>query len=181
MNIEKRDNLAELFQETGRAHHEAFAATDGVDPDWPIWYADYLKEPFAERFDMIFYNSQLIYCLMDADFEHQARSPDSVWPEFYANEILERFAKSESPEEDVLALYKYDGCPFCAMVRSSIDRLGVDVEMRDIFENPQHRDDLIGARGRATVPVLRITSAGGEERWMPESRDIVRFLEMTYA
>ncbi len=181
MNFEKRDNLAELFQETGRAHHEAFAATDGADPDWPIWYADYLKEPFAERFDMIFYKSQLIYCLMDADFEHQARSPDIIWPEFYANEILERFAPSESPEEDVLALYKYDGCPFCAMVGSSIDRLGVNVEMRDILENPQHRDDLIGARGRATVPVLQITSPDGEERWMPESRDIMRFLEMTYA
>ena len=67
------------------------------------------------------------------------------------------------------------------MVRSSIDRLGVDVEIRDIFENTQHRDDLVGARGRATVPVLPITSAGGEERWMPESRDIVGFLEKTYA
>jgi len=181
MNIEKLESLAELFKETGRAHHEAFAATDGVDPDWPIWYADYLKEPFAERFDMIFHKSQLIYCLMDANFEHQARSPDSIWPEFYANEILERFAPSDSPEEDVLALYGYDGCPFCAMVRSSIERLGVDVEMRDIFENPQHRDDLIGARGRATVPVLRITSPNGDERWMPESRDIMRYLEMTYA
>ena len=181
MNIERRDNLAQLFHETGRAHHEAFAATDGVDPDWPIWYADYLKEPFADRFDMIFYNSQLIYCLMDADFEHQVRSPESNWPDFYADEILERFAPSESPEEDVLALYKFDGCPYCAMVRSSIDRLGIEIEMRDIFEDSNHRDDLIAARGRATVPVLRITSPGGEERWMPESRDIVRFLEKTYA
>ena len=181
MNTERRDNLAALLQETGRAHHKAFEVTDGADPDWPIWYADYLKEPFAEQFGMIFFNSQLIYCLMDADFEHQARSPGSDWPEFYAGEILERFAPSESPEEDVLALYKYDGCPFCAMVRSSIDSLGVKVELRDIFENPQHRDDLIAARGRATVPVLRITSPNGDERWMPESRDINRYLEMTYA
>lgn len=107
MNIERRDNLAELFQDTGRAHHKAFAATDGADPDWPIWYADYLKGPFADRFDMNFYSSQLIYCLMDADFEHQARSPDSDWPQFYADEILERYAPSETPEEDKLALYKY--------------------------------------------------------------------------
>ena len=67
------------------------------------------------------------------------------------------------------------------MVRTGIDHLGVDVELRDIFENPQHRDDLIAARGRATVPVLRITSPNGEERWMPESRDIVRYLEKTVA
>jgi glutaredoxin len=181
MNTEIRNNLVELLQETGRAHHAAFSATDGADPDWSIWYADYLKEPFAKQFDRIFHRSQLVYCLMNADFEHEARSPDSNWPEFYADEVLERFAPSESPEEDKMALYKYDGCPFCAVVRSAIDRLGIDVELRDIFENPEHRDDLIEARGRATVPVLRITSPGGDERWMPESRDIVRYFEATFA
>ena len=126
MNTELRNNLADLLQDTGHAHHAAFAATDGADPDWSIWYADNLKEPFAQRFDMNFHRSQLIYCLIDADYEHQARSPDSNWPEFYADELIE-------------------------------------------------------ARGRATVPVLRITSPGGEERWMPESRDIVHYLEKTFA
>lgn len=63
------------------------------------------------------------------------------------------------------------------MVRSSIDQLGLDIELRSIVDDSQHRDDLIAARGRATVPVLRITSPCGEERWMPESRDIVHYLE----
>ena len=67
------------------------------------------------------------------------------------------------------------------MARSGIERLGIDVELRDIHENPQHRDDLVEARGRATVPVLRITSPDGEERWMPESRDILRYLKTTAA
>ncbi len=181
MNIEVRNNLVDLLVEAGRAHHSAFAATDGADPDWSIWYADYLIEPFAQRLGMHFHKSQLIYCLMNADFEHQARSPDSNWPEYYADEIIERYAPSESPGEDKLALYHFNGCPFCAMVRSAIDRLGIDVELQDIFENPEYRDDLIEARGRATVPVLRITSPNGEERWMPESRDIVRYLETTFA
>ena len=67
------------------------------------------------------------------------------------------------------------------MVRTVIDRLGVDVELRDIFETFEHRDGLIAARGRATVPVLRIVSPSGEDRWMPESRDIVRYLQTTFA
>ena len=117
---------------------------------------------------------------MDADFEHQARSPDSNWPVFYADEILERFAPSDNSDKDVLALYEYAGCPFCGMVMSSINRLGIEVEIRDISENPQFRNDLIEARGRATVPVLRITSPDGEDRWMPESRDIMHYLETTY-
>ena len=82
-------------------------------------------------------------------------------------------------EEDKLILYHYNGCPFCSMVRANIDRLGVDVELRDIFENEQYRDELIEARGRATVPVLRINSPDGDARWLPESRDIVRYLERT--
>ena len=180
MNIEHRNNLAELLQEAGHAHHAAFADTDGADPDWSIWYADYLKEPFAQRFDMNFHRSQLVYCLMNANFEHEARSPDSDWPVFYADELIERYAPSESPDEDKLALYHFDGCPFCSMVRSAIGRLGIDVELRDIFQESQHRDDLIKARGRATVPVLQITSPNGEERWMPESRDIVSYLDTTF-
>jgi glutaredoxin len=130
---------------------------------------------------MNFHRSQLVYCLMNANFEHEARSPASDWTVFYADELIERYAPSESPEDDKLALYHFNGCPFCSMVRSAIDRLGVDVELRDIFENPEYRKELIEARGRATVPVLLITSPDGEERWMPESRDIVHHLETTLA
>lgn len=181
MNTEIRDNIAELLVETGQAHHEAFAATGGADPEWPIWYAEYVRDKFAQRFGMDFNKSQLIYCLMNADFERQARSPDSAWPEFYANEFVERYAASESPEEEQLALYYFDGCPFCGMVRSKIDQLGIDVELRDVMQDSEHRDDLVQARGRATVPVLRIMSLEGEDRWMPESRDIIRYLQQTYA
>ena len=73
---------------------------------------------------------------MNANFEHQARSPASNWLYFYADEIIERYAPSESPEEDKLALYHFTGCPFCSIVRSTIDSLGIDVEVRDIFDYP---------------------------------------------
>ena len=181
MNTELRMNLVDLFREAGQAHHAAFAATDGDDPDWSIWYADYLQRPFAEQLDMKFHKSQLIYCLMNADFEHQARSPESDWSEFYADQLMERCAPSETPEQDKLILYYLSTCPFCSMVLANIERLGVEVELREIFEDSQYRDELVEARGRATVPVLRINSPDGSERWMPESRDIVRYLERTVA
>jgi glutaredoxin len=180
MNTELRDGIGKLLLETGHAHHKAFEVTNGADPDWPIWYAEYAKDTFEEQFGMSFTRSQLIYCLMTADFEHEARAPDSEWPGFYANEIVERFASAETPAEDKLALYYFDGCPYCSMVRSAIDQLGIDVELRDIFHDSQHRDDLVNVRGRATVPVLRIVSPDDENRWMPESRDIVSYLQKTY-
>ncbi|MBX7195450.1 MAG: glutaredoxin [Sandaracinaceae bacterium] len=76
---------------------------------------------------------------------------------------------------DDLALYHFDGCPYCARVRRVLDELGVEVELRDIDEDPAHLRALVEARGRRTVPVLRIRHAEGDE-WMPESSDIVAFL-----
>lgn len=81
---------------------------------------------------------------------------------------------------DHLALYHFDGCGYCSRVRRAIEELGIDVELRNIFDNPDHMDSLSAARGRRTVPVLRITSPDGEDRWLPESTEIIRYLRETY-
>ena len=73
------------------------------------------------------------------------------------------------------SLYYYDSCGFCQRVLRTIDKLKLDVERRHIHNVPQHRKDLIDARGRQTVPVLRIDD-GNKTTWMPESRDIITYL-----
>lgn len=78
-----------------------------------------------------------------------------------------------------LALYHYSTCPFCARVRFALTRLGVEIELRNIHEDPKHLEDLVHARGRQTVPVLRIRRPEGDE-WLPESRDIVQYLERRF-
>ncbi len=80
-------------------------------------------------------------------------------------------------ETATLSLYHFDSCPFCELVRSAIERLGVAVELRNIQTDPAHYQALIGATGRATVPCLRITRDSGDGSWLHESADIVRFLE----
>lgn len=75
-----------------------------------------------------------------------------------------------------LSLYHYDGCFYCARVRQTIEELGLPVELRNIYSDPGRMEELEAARGRRTVPVLRIEEEGAEPRWMPESRDIVRYL-----
>ncbi len=177
MNVALRNDLVDVFQETGHAHHTAFSETDGVDPEWPIWYAEHLQAPLTDALQTPFTKSQLIYCVMDADFEHQARAPESAWQEFYAEQFIERYAPSPTPAKDKLALYYSRTCPYCTLVISAIDQLGIDLDLLEIFDEPRYRDELVEGRGRATVPVLRITAPDGEQRLMPESRDIVRYLE----
>jgi hypothetical protein len=58
------DELANLLNETAEAHHKAFAATEGEDPDWPIWYADYLLEKIRQMLKAKFTKSELIYLLV---------------------------------------------------------------------------------------------------------------------
>lgn len=78
-----------------------------------------------------------------------------------------------------LSLYHYGFCPYCRDVRRVIDQLNAPVELRDILMEPTHRDALVKARGRATVPVLRI-EADHEDLWMPESVEIIEYLRKNY-
>ena len=80
-----------------------------------------------------------------------------------------------------LALYHFEGCPYCQRVRDAMRRLGIQIELRDIRASSQHLEDLRTAMGRSTVPVLRIEEDGGKVRWMPESLDIVAYLEKQFA
>ncbi|MBW2380663.1 MAG: glutathione S-transferase N-terminal domain-containing protein [Deltaproteobacteria bacterium] len=172
--------LAELFKKTGQAHHQAFIKTDGEDPDWPIWYASYLCDRLTPFLAAPITRGRLVFCLVATDDEHRATDPDAPWPEYYAKRVLECLGPTEEPNTDRLALYYIDGCPFCVRVRGVIGELGLDVELRNIYENSTRLEELREARGRTTVPVLRITSADGEDRWMPESADIIRYLQASY-
>ena len=41
MEMDLAGQLENLFHEVGEAHHQAYIETDGADPEWPLWYADY--------------------------------------------------------------------------------------------------------------------------------------------
>ncbi len=76
-----------------------------------------------------------------------------------------------------LALYHFPYCPFCVMVDRAIQRLGLDIERRNIRQNRAYAEELYGGGGRTTVPCLRIETPDGEIRWLYESRDIIAWLE----
>jgi NAD(P)H-hydrate epimerase len=83
--------LEQLFVETGHAHHQAFIETNGADPDWPIWYADYLKERLSTLLGATFTRSELVYLLVMADKERGLNAPGAKWPRYYAKFFIERY------------------------------------------------------------------------------------------
>lgn len=46
---------------------KVFAATEGEDPDWPLWYSDHLLERMHNMLKAKFTKSELIYMLVKAD------------------------------------------------------------------------------------------------------------------
>lgn len=166
------DDIATLLQRTGHAHHEAFSLVDGEDDDWAVWYASYLQQPLSQRFGRNLSRTEIVRALVEMNDEALARRPDADWKQLYAEGLVDRY---RAEPEERLSLYQFHACPFCARVRRVIEDLGAPVELRDIFENSAYRDELIEARGRPTVPVLRC-DADGRSRWMPESADIMDYL-----
>lgn len=84
--------IADLLRETARAHHQAFLATDGEDPEWPVWYADYLQGPLGEALEVALARGELAGALVEADRAYRAQAPEEPWPLFYARALLRRYA-----------------------------------------------------------------------------------------
>ena len=74
-----------------------------------------------------------------------------------------------------MALYQLYACPFCVKVRRAIHRLHIDIEMRDI-KHPDRRASLEQQGGRVMVPCLRIRQ-NGQDQWLYESKEIIRYLD----
>lgn len=80
--------LAELLREAGNAHHRAFAAADGADPDWPTWYADYLAPRLRPVLGRSVPVAELAMRLRQWEHEHARTKSGEPWPEFYARSLL---------------------------------------------------------------------------------------------
>ena len=71
-----------------------------------------------------------------------------------------------------LMLYYFPLCPYCHLVLDCLERLGLEIPMRDIQSEPGARDDLLEIGGKGQVPCLVI-----DGKPLYESGDIVRWLE----
>lgn len=83
-----RGQLEDLFHEGGEAHHRAYIETDGADPEWPLWYADYLRERLGALLDATFTKSELVHMLVLVAAEQPLRAPGANWARYYAKFFL---------------------------------------------------------------------------------------------
>jgi hypothetical protein len=83
--------IANLFTETGHAHHQAFVEADGADPEWPMWYADFMYDKLRKLLDAHFTKSELIYLLVSMEKEQALEAPGANWQRYYADYLIGRY------------------------------------------------------------------------------------------
>jgi glutathione S-transferase len=77
-----------------------------------------------------------------------------------------------------LKLYELDGCPYCAKVKDKLAELDLDYESVMVPRAHADRTEVEEVSGQTGVPVL--TDPANDVEGMPESDDIVAYLEKTY-
>lgn len=87
---ERIEKLAELLQQTSDAHQEAFAESDGANPEWPAWFAERIVEGFNDLLGSDLSESQIVVLLGEADQEHLITAPGREWPGYYAEFFIAR-------------------------------------------------------------------------------------------
>ena len=85
------NQIDSLLQATGHAHHQAYIETDGADPDWPLWYADYLLDKLPQLLNASMTKTEIVYVLVSLDKEQQTLAPGAKWTHYYAKSLVNRY------------------------------------------------------------------------------------------
>jgi glutathione S-transferase len=80
--------------------------------------------------------------------------------------------------ESKLLLYELEGCPYCQKVKSKLAELDLEYDSIMVPQSHDERTEVQDVSGQTGVPVLVDEDHGIEG--MPESDDIVEYLEETY-
>jgi hypothetical protein len=81
--------ISESLHEAAETHHAVYRITDGEDPDWASWYADWLLN-LSELPDALGgrpVRSHLVHALVQLDREYTAEPRSERWEDWYAERL----------------------------------------------------------------------------------------------
>jgi hypothetical protein len=81
--------ISELLHEAAETHHVVYRITDGDDPDWASWYADWLLKlsELPELLGTAPVRSHLVQALVQLDRDYTAAAPQERWEDWYATRL----------------------------------------------------------------------------------------------
>ena len=88
---DKQAEVSSLLHEAAETHHLVYRITDGDDPDWASWYADWLIN-LSELPALLGgkpVRSHLVALLVELDRDYSVSNPGERWEDYYAQRIVE--------------------------------------------------------------------------------------------
>ena len=87
---DRTSQVAALLHEAGETHHVVYRSTDGDDPDWASWYADWLlaHSDLPKLLGVTPVRSHLVHALVELD---RAQGAGGAWEDSYARGLVVRF------------------------------------------------------------------------------------------
>jgi hypothetical protein len=88
-------SIAALLTEAGETHHRVYRISDGDDPDWASWYADWLLDlsELPELLGTRPVRSHLVHALVQAERDYGASGSTDTWQASYAIALVTRFGR----------------------------------------------------------------------------------------
>ncbi len=74
-----------------------------------------------------------------------------------------------------LTLYHQEFCPYCRKVLHFMEAENIKLNLKNVFEKAEYRQELISKGGKSQVPALEI-----DGKIMYESNDIIQWLKENY-
>ena len=92
---DRLEQISALLHEASETHHIVYRITDGEDPDWASWYADWLvnHSELPDLLDVKPVRSELVYMLVKLDRDYTAEAPDEKFEHYYARGLMQHFTK----------------------------------------------------------------------------------------
>lgn len=81
--------IATLLTEVADLHHRVYRISDGEDPDWAVWYAEWLAtlSELPQVLGTKLARGRLTCLLISLDAEYGAQSRPERWEDFYATAL----------------------------------------------------------------------------------------------
>jgi hypothetical protein len=88
--------IAALLHEVAETHHVVYRITDGDDPDWASWYADWLLDhsELPGELGAAPVRSHLVHALVELDRNYTAEEQTERWEDWYATRLLDLLGAS---------------------------------------------------------------------------------------
>jgi hypothetical protein len=89
------EKVRSLLHQAAETHHIVYRVTDGADDDWASWYSDWLTRlsELPELLGRPPVRSELTFQLVALDRDYVAAAPAQPWEEFYAERLIQVFAR----------------------------------------------------------------------------------------